>query len=544
MFREEKPAIASGGRLARRQRIVEGLVILGAAVWFAVFGLRALSARAAADEIPAPPQRTRDPEQRPQIRLDGKDVTVGEGLPEAPPDAAVEGQAAPGFSDGATVIVSESVLTIANPPTCLSGTVTLAAGAGGDFCPPAYGMLGDPKFREELHLSPEQMEKLREISAAAMRQFAKDSQEAHEQSRKMPLEKRQAWLMEKLEQQGRERGRAARKPIEAVLTSQQLNAYKRRALTLYVFNTLAGDAEVAKIIGLAQAQEEQLLRIWDQYTGDALEREQKHCGSLLAVLTPVQREKLDAEIRIRLRGAAPGETALLGGLPPAAEPAAPAPPPRAGADEPPAGTGTVTLTVNEGTLTFSAGYDYADLALPAYRELNSDAVRKQVGLGVAQEKRLREISDKHGKDWEKAALENERAYEKFLPGGVAPGTMTPEQQAKFAAYEREMRELQRRSEESLKEVARQIEAVLTPQQLAGLKEMTSRRRAASAVLSAEFQKKIAVTDPQKARLRQIAEEFVKQSESSSAAAPERALAVLTTAQQQKLREELDRRDEW
>jgi hypothetical protein len=60
----------------------------------------------------------------------------------------------------------------------------------------------------------------------------------------------------------------------------------------------------------------------------------------------------------------------------------------------------------------------------------------------------------------------------------------------------------------------------------------------------ELEKKLGITEEQKARLRPIAAEYWQALSAIDSAAREKTLAVPTEAQRQKLREELDRRGAW
>ena len=91
-----------------------------------------------------------------------------------------------------------------------------------------------------------------------------------------------------------------------------------------------------------------------------------------------------------------------------------------------------------------------------------------------------------------------------------------------------------------KKTSREIDALLTPKQVAALKEIEFRNAVNTALYSAEAQKKLGMSDVQKARLRQLEQEHQERDQAAQRATIEKSLAVLTAMQRQKLREELDR----
>ncbi len=98
----------------------------------------------------------------------------------------------------------------------------------------------------------------------------------------------------------------------------------------------------------------------------------------------------------------------------------------------------------------------------------------------------------------------------------------------------------RKQEELDKKVRREIDALLTPKQVATLKEIEFRNAVNAALYSAEAQKKLGMSDAQKARLRQLEQEHQESDQATQRATIEKSLAVLTDLQRQRLREELDR----
>ena len=106
---------------------------------------------------------------------------------------------------------------------------------------------------------------------------------------------------------------------------------------------------------------------------------------------------------------------------------------------------------------------------------------------------------------------------------------------------RRQSEIVKKYQETEKVLGQQVAALLTPRQLAALKEIQFRRAVASAVHDSAAQKKLGMTDPQKAQVRRIDQEQQEADRLLCRDTIKKSLAVLTAAQRQKLREELDRR---
>ena len=94
------------------------------------------------------------------------------------------------------------------------------------------------------------------------------------------------------------------------------------------------------------------------------------------------------------------------------------------------------------------------------------------------------------------------------------------------------------------EFRRQVEGLLTPQQVTALNDIRLHDKLRGLSQDRELVKKLGITEEQKVRLRRIAGEYGRIALATSREAKEKSLAVPTAAQRQKLRDELDRRGAW
>ena len=115
--------------------------------------------------------------------------------------------------------------------------------------------------------------------------------------------------------------------------------------------------------------------------------------------------------------------------------------------------------------------------------------------------------------------------------------MTPAE-IKQAAFEQQPRE------EAARAVFRgQVEALLSPQQLAALKEITF-RGSVFRVLNPAIRPNIGVTAEQNGRLLGLANQWRTGNEALKRETVNKLVTILTPAQRQQLRSEIDRRAEW
>ncbi len=303
------------------------------------------------------------------------------------------------------------------------------------------------------------------------------------QSLKLPQGQRAAWVAQKSREEEKTQAKIVGKQVEEILSPRQLEVYKREAFPDLACAMLRYP-EFLKTIGATPEQKERLAKIQEQLERQTQEQERRYNEQSLAVLSPQQQEKLRAEIRR--------------------------------ADEPPAdGTavwgGTISVTFGSYLETnvpdSSETLPDTEWGVPADGELTAGAYRRQLGFSAAQEKRWQEITANYHK-------ENETAR-------------TTEQWRRLVA-----------------DFRRQVEGILTPQQATALKETRLHNKLRGLPEVGELVKSFDITEKQRARLRRLAAEFGLGVDSAWREAQEKALAVPTPAQRQKLREELDRQGAW
>ena len=181
------------------------------------------------------------------------------------------------------------------------------------------------------------------------------------------------------------------------------------------------------------------------------------------------------------------------------------------------GTGTLTFSgynTFEGTINNAHSVPEAYLAaLPRYRELARETVRKDLGLTADQQKELAQIASKFGADQgeiEKKATEQPAEWWK--------------------------------SRETLQtEVGRRIEGLLTPQQLTALKNVRVRDVSPFYVQSDPYvQDKIGLSEPQRAAMREIVRGEEEKGFNREQEIYGKLLGLLTPQQQEKLREAMSK----
>jgi hypothetical protein len=136
------------------------------------------------------------------------------------------------------------------------------------------------------------------------------------------------------------------------------------------------------------------------------------------------------------------------------------------------------------------------LTLPVYKDLEEAAVRKELGLTADQEKALRAIS------------------------------------TKFVAAET--------GSEASDDVRQRVDALLTPKQLATLKEIHFRGTIVTMTFAPEIVEEVGLTDRQKAALKTLDRNLQRQMWALNCEMNDRFLAVLSPAQLRRIGEEADR----
>ncbi|MGD0516837.1 MAG: hypothetical protein ABSA26_04815, partial [Thermoguttaceae bacterium] len=364
---------------------------------------------------------------------------------------------------------------------------------------PAYSFIGVPKMRKQLGLSPQQEKKLREISAA----FIAEEQKFEPEVMNISPKDREAKVAE-FKRKFEELRTNGRKQIEEVVTPQQLDACKKLVFPLMAYGMLF-DPQVIKIIEITPEQKEKLKQLskemgrgWERESQDKTERG-------LALLSPEQLQKLRVEV----------ERHYLEIHEPVIE--------EPGTEN----TYSGSVTVSVGTLTLTAGpTDYAIwspagsetetgmdsetdfVSLSVYENLGMAEVRKTLGLNADQEKQLKEIASNSRTEMKKLnqALQKQLAPEEQqqpnqrefqFRAGTENGAKSDQAEKE---RQRKQREFRRESARLTKDVRQKIEALLTPQQLAGLKDILFRMWSFGSLINPDDQKNLGLSDQQKTDL--------------------------------------------
>jgi hypothetical protein len=180
------------------------------------------------------------------------------------------------------------------------------------------------------------------------------------------------------------------------------------------------------------------------------------------------------------------------------------------------------------TITGSAGAGPSDgIFLPVYKQLSDPEFRRQLGLSAEQEKQLRTVSAKSEAEFQKFTTELNRPLEK-LP---------------LSEHIAKMAEVGQKTEQWMqgqKAVRKQIEEILTPQQLDAYRKRAFPIVAPPMLGDPDALKIIALSPQQQDQLRQLAADSTRQFRQRQQQHVDRLLAVLSPEQQKRLRSATDR----
>jgi autotransporter-associated beta strand protein len=355
----------------------------------------------------------------------------------------------------------------------------------------AYWALSDPKLRKQfgIDLSPQQTKRLHEIAD----DWAGKSQELLKEPPPKTADQQE---LAKFQGKWDQALGDCRKQVEAVLTPQQLQAYKKGMLPWLAFDMLR-DPQIRKTIGVTREQQDALQQLKKEFFQQVRQEFEPVRSAALAVLSPQQREKLRPEVEQTIR--AWEELAVSQ---------------RIGTAE----SGPLTLTVT-GQAAVDEGLCWIPMGLPVYVELGETAAAQQLGLSTDQRKQLAEVAAEYQKETEK------------LRGEML----------KLSPDQRKRPEFQEKGPRMLQDTRRRIEALLTPQQLTALKEMIFRGTAFGMLAGPGVQEKIGLGDQQKANIQRIYQDEADKRVRLYREVQEKSFALLTPPQQKKLRAEMDRR---
>jgi hypothetical protein len=188
-----------------------------------------------------------------------------------------------------------------------------------------------------------------------------------------------------------------------------------------------------------------------------------------------------------------------------------APQPRGPRPGAPAGSsGSVTVTA---AMAVTAG-DY--LTVPGYWLLGMANVQKEVGLADQQRQKLKAISDKY-----QAAMRQLMEPLRDLP---------PQEQ------EQRMEAVRDKSFQQMEMFRKQVEAVLTAQQIEALKKIDFQLRAPALLSDSGVVEKLGLSARQQEKVREVQDEMTQKMQQIQREMAGKYLGVLTPEQQAKLRQ--------
>ncbi len=365
-----------------------------------------------------------------------------------------------------------------------------------------------------LNLTAEQTKKLRGIASKHSAEVYKFYKDRKSLPQDVQTKARAQWDREQLS--------GIRKQVEAVLTPQQSQTLRRFALCNAAFSRLNGP-DLLRKFGLTKEQQSALLLIrkeaYDRMRRNSKETEDK----MLAVLSPQQRTQLRA--------------AVLGPLWPERYP-------------------EIAVHVAGETEPI-----WVPLLFP-YPDFSFGSMRKALGLTAAQQARVRDIlgdrlslSQKLVEQWQKLSVEERKRCQRgfgrlTLSGGkFSANVSAAEQKKQQAAYEEKLKKERQAWRSELEnqplvkrsiELRKQFEGLLTPEQLAKYKDMAVQNGTKIAVRDLLVQREIGASDQQMAAIRRLRIGSMEKLEQLQCEMGEKLLTVLTPAQQEQFRAEIDR----
>ena len=363
---------------------------------------------------------------------------------------------------------------------------------------PFYVNMKDSELVAKIGLTPEQRKQLDELAQKNSSEMLQAYREADEKLQKF-LKELQSLPKETGEERakrlwpdyvrGREKWRAqnkkdTRKKIEALLTPEQLQTVKDLAYPELAFSELQ-DAKTLQRIGTTAEQEEKLRdlhvetsRLHQQVVFDKAEQ-------WPSIFSPEQQAKLreeaqrriDKEVAARRAGNRFGCSAT--------------------------GLAAVLLIGDENRI-------------PSHPELACALVRKRLKFSEDQERRLCDVVAKLP------------AREMELMKSALNKSATKQNDLSTAEYDKLCNQLLMENRKQLVEENRkQIETILTPQQLSALNDFLLHKEMATALFGQDTLKTIGATEQHRAKLRQLFEEARKEEDRIWREASRRAVNLLT-----------------
>ncbi|MGO9115971.1 MAG: M56 family metallopeptidase [Thermoguttaceae bacterium] len=425
-----------------------------------------------------------------------------------------------------------------------------------------YPDFTQPSVRKELGLSATQEQQVRDIlgsSANLAERLARELEKLppQERERNLPLlasissevrshraesrEERYDFAEKMIEARKKQRARFAehpmmkasvelRKQFEAMLTPKQLALYRDMAVRRFAARA-RHDSLMLRMVGASEQQVADIKRVYDDHIAKGAQFVREAGQRLLKILTPPQQEALRAEFEKEIGKI---EATLSSGMDQATEGDLLGPVKISGGSlalvgrpavkSAPAGkAGKVSAEASVAS-TAPAPMEKWDpsFQLPVYFELWQPELRKRLGIefSAEQRKKLREIS-----------ADCARKRRELLKDG--PKTTDQVQEAKFTET----------WDQAIKDYRRQVETVLTPQQLQTYQELTLNKEASRLLRQPEARKSIGITitRQQQEELdrvdRETSEKYTQECEHAIRA----VLAALNPQQREQLRLEVEQR---
>ena len=163
--------------------------------------------------------------------------------------------------------------------------------------------------------------------------------------------------------------------------------------------------------------------------------------------------------------------------------------------------------------------------VPIYGDLGRPGVIKQLGFNADQQKRLKEIADRYRAEGESARKAMAGSEAETRAGGIPTETARDPTEIRAAA----------------RRAVQQTEALLTPAQLAALQDIQFRRESAHTLGDPAVEKKLGLSAAQQDALRRVFREIAAKANHDYRERVTNSPNILTPAQQEKLRAEIDRR---
>lgn len=270
-----------------------------------------------------------------------------------------------------------------------------------------------------------------------------------------------------------------RREIEASLTAKQVESLKEFGFVAFSVESLYR-GKIRRVLGLTAEQEKTLQRVYIERLSRVQNEQLKHADKAYAVLTPEQHAKF-----LELRQGP---------------------------------TSAVLSLAND------LGFYYG-LICQSYPMLAMQPVRERLKVDANQEKKLSALMTESARK-QQAAMVRSRQN---LAAAMKETTNSPTTASRAAD-----------ADDMNVDDSAQIEAILTPKQIAALKDIDLRRRMLLALGYADKRKTLGITDPQTAELNRIDRETIDGLRRIESEMIRKPLDVLTPVQQTKLREMFNR----